>query len=289
MNVTKLVSILVLVSAGSTSAQRMLIEPFMQQRFAYATLQFSSCGVEDCEFDSAQDFTPFDTFVAVLLEACNSEGFARATQFSSISSNGVFGEGTVSGGLGGWEIEACCSVSEDCPWYQGECSKCNQSYFSVDFNVPEQRRYELRAQAGGGGTNPGSVAFRFDGPEGNIRDVCVGGRTGFLENSQGILVPGFYRLLIVTSFDCMDRPRDGVGSSLSSWHLELSVFAETDINGDGVVDLEDHAVLARCLAGPTTEEPPDGCDPGEFERSDLDADGGVDLKDYTILSRFLDG
>ena len=64
-------------------------------------------------------------------------------------------------------------------------------------------------------------------------------------------------------------------------------FPPGDIDEDGDVDLEDHAILVDCLAGPDVTDPPPGCGAGDFARADLDPDGDVDLKDggvfFTIL------
>ncbi|HNU44794.1 MAG TPA: dockerin type I domain-containing protein [Phycisphaerae bacterium] len=50
-----------------------------------------------------------------------------------------------------------------------------------------------------------------------------------------------------------------------------------DLNGDGVVDIQDFAVLADCLTGP--EVPPaTGC-----ENADLDQDVDVDLADFSVF------
>ncbi|MCK4660109.1 MAG: hypothetical protein KAV82_11360 [Phycisphaerae bacterium] len=52
-----------------------------------------------------------------------------------------------------------------------------------------------------------------------------------------------------------------------------------DCNGDGLVDLDDFAVFAGCMAGPQG-----GLDPG-CGCCDLDADGDVDLADFATFQR----
>ena len=42
------------------------------------------------------------------------------------------------------------------------------------------------------------------------------------------------------------------------------VFAAADLNRDGDVDLDDHAIIVDCLAGPNVTTPPPGCTAGHF-------------------------
>jgi hypothetical protein len=58
-----------------------------------------------------------------------------------------------------------------------------------------------------------------------------------------------------------------------------------DLDGDGVVDLEDFALWALCLTGPGANVPPAECIPQQFDRADLDGDGDVDLQDYDYFMK----
>jgi len=51
-----------------------------------------------------------------------------------------------------------------------------------------------------------------------------------------------------------------------------------DLDGDGAIDLADHAVLAGCRTGPLGEATE------ECEPADLDQDGDVDVKDFSLFS-----
>ncbi len=57
-----------------------------------------------------------------------------------------------------------------------------------------------------------------------------------------------------------------------------------DINGDGMVNLDDFMILAACMAGPDEPVPPPGCIHGEFAASDLDGDADVDLRDFALFA-----
>ncbi|HEY3245467.1 MAG TPA: FG-GAP-like repeat-containing protein [Phycisphaerae bacterium] len=69
-----------------------------------------------------------------------------------------------------------------------------------------------------------------------------------------------------------------------SCHIAVPL-SPSDLNGDGQVDLNDYALLADCLSGPSISAPPPGCSPVTFGRADLTHDGHVELRD---ASRFLD-
>jgi hypothetical protein len=57
-----------------------------------------------------------------------------------------------------------------------------------------------------------------------------------------------------------------------------------DINGDGMVNLDDFVILAGCMAGPDEHVPPPGCIYEEFAASDLDDDADVDLRDFALFA-----
>lgn len=85
----------------------------------------------------------------------------------------------------------------------------------------------------------------------------------------------------------------GVGSSRSSTHrmvtgalpilVELSAFP-ADLDGDGDSDLDDHAILVVCLAGPRVSLPPRGCSADQFRLADLQGDTDVDMNDYAVFA-----
>ncbi|MHC4063096.1 MAG: WD40/YVTN/BNR-like repeat-containing protein [Planctomycetota bacterium] len=60
-----------------------------------------------------------------------------------------------------------------------------------------------------------------------------------------------------------------------------------DIDGDGDVDLDDHAILQSCLSGPNVTFPPTGCSVEEFADADQDSDADVDLGDFGSFTRHL--
>jgi lysophospholipase L1-like esterase len=53
-----------------------------------------------------------------------------------------------------------------------------------------------------------------------------------------------------------------------------------DLNQDTVVDADDFAIFAGCMAGPQVQQPPDGCDPAAFNRADVNGDYDVDVGDF---------
>ncbi|MCP4590387.1 MAG: hypothetical protein GY842_06570 [bacterium] len=59
-----------------------------------------------------------------------------------------------------------------------------------------------------------------------------------------------------------------------------------DLDDDGDVDLDDHAVFVDCLAGPAITTPPGDCTALEFDRADLDRDSDVDLKDFGLFQGY---
>ena len=74
-----------------------------------------------------------------------------------------------------------------------------------------------------------------------------------------------------------------IGASDGKVYLYQGVFSLGDLDDDGDVDLEDFAILHRCLAGPGV--PPDPC----CETRDLDEDGDVDLVDFAAFEAAFTG
>ncbi len=63
----------------------------------------------------------------------------------------------------------------------------------------------------------------------------------------------------------------------------------SDLNGDGVGDLDDVALLSACLVGPNEQVLPLGCNEPAFDRADADNDLDVDLLDAAeFLAAFPD-
>ena len=62
-----------------------------------------------------------------------------------------------------------------------------------------------------------------------------------------------------------------------------------DIDADGAVDLEDFALFANCMSGPSASTPPGGCTQEEFDAADLDDDEDVDLADFGGFEQTLSG
>lgn len=65
----------------------------------------------------------------------------------------------------------------------------------------------------------------------------------------------------------------------------VTVIPQGDINRDGRVNLEDHAMLIECLAGPGGAADPALCPTEQLEASDQDQDGDADLKDFLKMQR----
>lgn len=69
--------------------------------------------------------------------------------------------------------------------------------------------------------------------------------------------------------------------------VEIPASATADLDGDGDVDLRDHALFGNCMSGQDIYEPPAGCLPLLFHRADIDADDDVDLADHAqMIERF---
>lgn len=68
---------------------------------------------------------------------------------------------------------------------------------------------------------------------------------------------------------------------------EVPVSAPADLDGDGVVTADDHALFSTCLGGPDVLDPPAGCLPLLFHRADVDGDGNVDLVDHAWFTDFI--
>jgi hypothetical protein len=60
-----------------------------------------------------------------------------------------------------------------------------------------------------------------------------------------------------------------------------SAAAPGDANRDGLINLEDHAVFAQCMSGPTTDPPADP--PNCLNTFDFDMDTNVDLEDFATF------
>ncbi len=79
-------------------------------------------------------------------------------------------------------------------------------------------------------------------------------------------------------------PGDFIESDLSS-----AGPCPGDLDGDGDVDLDDHAVFEACVAGPGYPVAPGGCAPTEFFGADLDGDSDVDLADFGLFAELCTG
>ncbi len=72
---------------------------------------------------------------------------------------------------------------------------------------------------------------------------------------------------------------DGDWGPFTAVFLDVSC-SSYDLNCDGVLDLDDYALFAACLAGPGVTSPPGGCSESQFGRADLDDDLDVDVLDF---------
>ncbi len=96
-----------------------------------------------------------------------------------------------------------------------------------------------------------------------------------------------------------------VGANLQTiWEVDEMAYFESataafdriprapDLDLDGDVDLDDYAIFAACLGGPTQNSPPMGCTLEQFEQADLARDSSgtyVDLLDFGVFQERFPG
>ena len=95
-------------------------------------------------------------------------------------------------------------------------------------------------------------------------------------------------ILLSTITDLSGNPLDGDGNGVGgdSYQTQFSHQYNPDpgdLDGDGVVDIDDFVILSDCLIGPAGGIPA-GCD-----GSDLNQDGNVDLLDFAEFQRLFEG
>ena len=76
-------------------------------------------------------------------------------------------------------------------------------------------------------------------------------------------------------------PRDDINGPESGAAYIFDLDRCGDINGDGVIDLDDYARFHECITGPGVPVRV------SCQRADLDRDTDADLHDYTLLTREL--
>jgi hypothetical protein len=81
------------------------------------------------------------------------------------------------------------------------------------------------------------------------------------------------------NFCLFDTNYDGLVAPADQWPPVPS-----DANGDGQVDLADHALLVNCLSGPIAPPAPL---PSVCEAFDTDYDHDVDLRNVAVFQRIL--
>lgn len=91
----------------------------------------------------------------------------------------------------------------------------------------------------------------------------------------------------------MDRfqlPEGGNPAGITVFRNLTGAALPGDIDEDGDRDLDDHAILVRCVAGPAIDRPPADCAADEFIRADLNHDSHVDVADFAEFQAvFLSG
>ncbi|MCP4251595.1 MAG: hypothetical protein GY778_31545 [bacterium] len=103
------------------------------------------------------------------------------------------------------------------------------------------------------------------------------------------------RIVTLTSSIDITRPLDPNNPGLGTFHVYGAVYGQTyvpvpgDFDGDGDVDVSDHATFFECMNGPDATTPPAPCDPADFDAADLDTDSDVDLADYAAFSENFTG
>jgi carboxypeptidase D len=155
------------------------------------------------------------------------------------------------------------------------------SDLSLFLESPSGTRVELSSGNGGSGDNYSATVFD---PAAN-RSIIAGqapftGRfrpEGSLEGFEGLTAGGEWRLVAVDG-----RWTDA--GTIQHWSLELALrrchrYATGDVNGDGIRDAADLALLAGFLAG---NMPAAGVDGAE---GDLDGDGRITAVDLYLLKR----
>ncbi len=80
--------------------------------------------------------------------------------------------------------------------------------------------------------------------------------------------------------DRFQFPEGGNPSGITLFRNTTDAPVPGDIDEDGDLDLDDHSIFVRCMAGPAIDRPPADCTPDEFARADLDDDSHVDLADF---------